>query len=77
MAHAEDAAGGSHQPGQTCGMTMADLVGIQPTTLPRHLCLPRQLCDDLLHKLPVGVGFSKIPHILEVSRAQQNALLST
>jgi hypothetical protein len=30
-----------------------------------------------LHKLPVGVGFSKSPHILEVSRAKQNVLLNT
>jgi len=58
-------------------MTMADLVGIEPTTFTMPFVSPRQLCDDLLHKLPVGVGFSKSPHILEVSRAKQNVLLNT
>jgi len=31
------------------------------------LMSPRQLCNDLLHKLLVGVGFGERPHILEVS----------
>src|ERR1700677_4388427 len=35
-----------------------------------HIVSPGQLCNDLLHKLLVGVGFSESPHIFEVSRAK-------
>ena len=52
-------------------MTVVDLVGIEPTTSTMPFVSPRQLCDDLLHKLPVGVSFSKSPHILELSRASR------
>ena len=35
-----------------------------------YVVSPWQLCNDLLHKLLVGVGFSESPHIFEVSRAE-------
>jgi hypothetical protein len=33
-----------------------------------YIVPPRQLCNNLLHKLFVRVSFSKGPHILQVSR---------
>ena len=35
-----------------------------------HVVPPGQLCDGLLHKLLIGVGFGESPHIFEVSRAK-------